>query len=116
MLAFFKSFVFAINGFIQLIKSERNFIVQFIIFLLVLGISFYFKISKIEWLFILLCSLMVFCLEALNTSIEKLCDFVQPEMDEKIKIIKDISAAAVFIVSMFSGIIGIIIFWKYLIR
>lgn len=116
MLAFFKSFVFAIKGFIQLLKSERNFKVQFIIFLVVVLFSIYLKISKIDWMLVFLCSGMVLGIEALNTSIEKLCDFIQPKKDEKIKIIKDISAAAVFIVSIFSGIIGLIIFWKYLIR
>jgi diacylglycerol kinase len=66
-------------------------------------------------LLVLLCSGLVMGFEALNTSIEKLCDFVEPNKNEKIKLIKDISAAAVLIVSIFSGIIGVIIFWKYLI-
>jgi diacylglycerol kinase len=115
MLNFLKSFVFALNGFVSLIKSERNFKIQCIIFSIVLFFSFYFKISKIELLLVLLCSGLVMGFEALNTSIEKLCDFVEPNKNEKIKLIKDISAAAVLIVSIFSGIIGVIIFWKYLI-
>jgi len=46
--------------------------------------------------------------EGLNTAIEKISDFVQPEFDKKIGFIKDVSAGAVMIVSIAATIIGCI--------
>jgi diacylglycerol kinase len=39
--------------------------------------------------------------EILNTSIEKLCDIVNPKKDERIRIVKDISASAVLMLGLF---------------
>jgi diacylglycerol kinase (ATP) len=49
--------------------------------------------------------------EGMNTAVEKLSDFVQPEFDEKIGLIKDISAGAVMLVSIVASIIGFIIYF-----
>jgi diacylglycerol kinase (ATP) len=48
--------------------------------------------------------------EGVNTAIEKLSDYVQPEHDPRIGRIKDISAGAVMIVSLLASIIGLIIY------
>ena len=41
---------------------------------------------------------------------EKLADFISPDRNEKIKIIKDLAAAAVLLSALVSAIIGLIIF------
>jgi diacylglycerol kinase (ATP) len=46
----------------------------------------------------------------MNTAVEKLSDFVQPNHDEKIGFIKDVSAGAVMIVSILASIIGLLIY------
>jgi diacylglycerol kinase (ATP) len=46
----------------------------------------------------------------INASLERLCDIIQPDSDPRIKVIKDISAGAVLVVSMASLFIGLIIF------
>lgn len=43
---------------------------------------------------------LVLSLEMVNTAIETLCDLVHPEYSEKVKIIKDMAAGAVLIVSL----------------
>jgi diacylglycerol kinase (ATP) len=53
---------------------------------------------------------LVLGIEGMNTAVEKLSDFVQPEFDVKIGFIKDISAGAVMLVSIASTIIGLIIY------
>ena len=53
---------------------------------------------------------LVLGIEGLNTAVEKIADFVQPEFDEKIGFIKDISAGAVMLVSIAASIIGLIIY------
>ena len=40
---------------------------------------------------------LILTLEAVNTAIEKICDFIQPQIDERIKEIKDLAAVAILI-------------------
>jgi diacylglycerol kinase len=84
------------------------------VFILVLSLGFYFQISKIEWIILLICSMAVLSLEGVNTSIERLCDEVEPRFNLKIKIIKDAAAGAVLISSIISAVIGILIFFPYI--
>lgn len=77
---------------------------------LVIIAGWYFNLSVIEWTVILLCIGFVISIEALNTAVEYLCDYIQPEHDAKIGSVKDIAAAAVFIAAVISAIVGLIIF------
>ena len=52
--------------------------------------------------------------EALNTVAEKICDLINPKYDERIKLIKDISAGAVSFVVLSSLIILLIIYFPYI--
>ncbi len=106
---FFKSFTFAWNG-LRVAFSQRNMRIHGICAILVIVLGFYFSISAIEWCVLLLCIALVIAAECLNTAIELISDFIQPQKDEKIKIIKDVAAAAVLICAVFSVIIGCIIF------
>lgn len=53
---------------------------------------------------------MVFAVEAVNSSIEKLADLITKEIRPEIKIIKDIAAGAVLISSIFALVVALIIF------
>ena len=108
-----KSFGFAIQGIIYLLKNERNFKIQFGVFILVLVFSYFLEISKKELIIVLFCSMTVLSLEGINTSIEKLCNENQPQFNLNIKIIKDVAAGAVLISSIFCVIIGLIVFFPY---
>jgi diacylglycerol kinase len=90
-------------------SKERNGRIQAGIALVVILLSFMLAISYLEWAVILICIGAVLSLEMLNSAIEKLCDLVQREYHPIIKIIKDISAAAVLWASMISAMIGTII-------
>lgn len=114
MNAFFRGFGYAFNGIAVLIKTGLNFKIQLIAFSFVCFAGFYFNITTTEWLMILGISALVLSLEALNTSIEKLCDLYSTEQNNEIKKIKDIAAGAVLVASLFAGIVGVLIFWKYI--
>ena len=105
-----KSVGFALKGMFLLLRTEASIKVQFVIALFVTGAGFYFNISAIEWSIQLLAIGLVMGIEGINTAIEKLADYVQPEYDKKIGLIKDISAGAVMIVSILASIIGAIIY------
>jgi len=110
MLGFNHAFV----GLFQMIRTERNFKIQLIVFFIVIGLGFILEISSFDWLIVLLISAMVLTLETINSAIEKTCDLITKEDNNQIKRIKDISAGAVLLVSIFAIVIGIIIFYPYL--
>ena len=109
-----KSFRAAFRGIGILIRTERNFQIHLVAFVLAIAAGFFFDISSKEFILILLVSALVFALEGINTAIEKLCDEVSEERKESIRKIKDISAGAVLIAAIFAAIVGGMIFWKYL--
>jgi len=108
------SFRSAFSGLFSIIRTERNLKIHLTAFLLSCLAGFFFSITKIEWLAILIISGLVISLEILNSSIEKLCDFVEPNYNAKIKIIKDTAAASVLVAVALAFIIGLLIFIPYL--
>lgn len=61
---------------------------------LVLAAAFALR-AWVDLLLILVVTALVLIVEILNSAIEALCDFVETRHNEKIKVIKDIAAAAV---------------------
>ena len=53
---------------------------------------------------------MVLALELVNTASERSVDLVTKDYNDLAKVAKDVSAGAVFVMSLFSVIIGILIF------
>ena len=106
----FESFKYAFNGLKILIKEEHNARIHLMATIVVIVAGFAFKISFNEWTAILLAIGLVFALEALNSSIENLADFVAPDINENIKKAKDLGAAAVLIGAIVAIVIGLIVF------
>lgn len=105
-----KSITYALKGFYLLITTEHSIITQLIIGVLMCGAGFYFKISAIEWLFQIFAIGLVLTAESLNTAIEAICDYIQPNFDKKIGFIKDIAAGAVTFAALTAAVIGAIIY------
>lgn len=108
------SFWNAIKGVMWLIKSERNFQIEVFALLINVFLILYFKLTANDAALIFAVSFAVLGLEILNTCVEKICDIIQPEFDERIKIIKDIAASAVFLMSIGAVIVGLLVYSKYL--
>ena len=70
----------------------------------------YFKITKAEWLAISICCGTVLAAELFNSAIEKLCDIISPQLNPKIKFIKDVSAGAVLVLALMSLVVAFLIF------
>ena len=105
-----KSFKYAFNGLGILIKEEHNARIHLIAIIVVTIAGFYFELVAMEWVTIVLTMGIVLSMEIVNSSIEKLCDFVSPHKHELIKKVKDLAAAAVLISAASALIIGLIIF------
>ncbi|MDP2812923.1 MAG: diacylglycerol kinase family protein [Erysipelotrichaceae bacterium] len=110
----YNKFKAAIDGIIVGLKTDRSIRVQWLIAIAVLVIFFVIGIEPSDWLWVILLAGLVVAIEHINSAIEELADFVEPQYSEHIKRIKDFSSAAVFILSITSAIVGLIILFKYL--
>ena len=106
--------IIAISGMFFLLKNEDSIKVQSLFFLLFIFLGYYFEITKNEWIIHIILIGFILTAEALNTVAEKICDFINPKYDDRIKLIKDISAGAVSC-AVISSLIGlIIIYYPYI--
>jgi len=113
-----KSFGYAGRGISMVFRSEANMKIHITIAILVISCGFFFKISILEWMLCLICFSIVIGAEMMNTAIECIVDLVSPNHHILAGKAKDIAAGAVLICSMFSAIVGLIIFipkgWTFL--
>ena len=105
-----KSFTYAFNGLRILLKEEHNSRIHLFATICVVVAGFVFHISPLEWVAVVFAIGMVFGGEIFNSSIEDLADVVCMERDERIKKVKDLSAAAVLVSALTALAIGLIIF------
>ena len=110
----YKSFVYSFRGLFKTFKEEQNLKVQTFIGLLALGFGWYFKISRFEWLALILVISLVILMEVVNSAVERVTDVLKPRINGYVKEIKDIMAAAVMLASFIAVIVGLIIFIPYL--
>lgn len=107
---FFIALKNSINGLIVAIKTESNIKIDIIATILVIIAAIIFKLNYIELLVIVLTIGLVISAEMFNTAIENTVDLITEEYNEKAKIIKDISAGAVFVTSIIALVVAFIIF------
>ena len=109
----FKKFLKSISNAFHGIKyafSQQNFFLMFLMAIGTLILAFWLRISYFEWLIIIFLIGSILSLEMLNTVLEKTLDFLEPYISDKIKMIKDLIAGAVFIACLTAIILGFIIF------
>lgn len=106
-----KSVYYSVMGAYRLITTEHSVMVQFSLGILVSIAGFYFNISREEWIMQTLAVGIVMAIEGANTAVEKLCDFIHPEFNEKIGFIKDIASGAVFFAAIAAIVVGAIIYY-----
>jgi len=105
------SFKYAIEGLRFLVRKEPNMLIHFIAAVIVLPAGFIKQLSGQQWIAIYGSIALVWLAEIFNTCIESLCDLCcGGQYHPKVKIIKDIAAAAVLIAAFASVVTGIIVF------
>lgn len=103
------SFKSAFNGLGIAIKEEQTFRVQVIIGLIILILMFLLPLSGTEKIILILFITSVLGMELINSQIERILDFSHLGFHPKIKRIKDLSAAAVLVVSIGAALGGLLI-------
>ncbi|UYW02241.1 diacylglycerol kinase family protein [Flavobacterium agricola] len=106
-----KSVKYAAKGMFILATNEHSVISQLTAGILVTIAGFYYDLSATEWAMQCLCIGLIVTAEGLNTAIEAICDYLQPNFDPKIGFIKDIAAGAVAFAAFFALIVALIIYY-----
>lgn len=75
-----KSFKNAFEGLLYAIRTEKNVMIHAIITVLVISVSFIFKLSQMEWIAVLIAIALVWIAELINTALETIVDIICPEI------------------------------------
>lgn len=110
-----KSFSHAGRGILVFIKTTHNAWIHLFVLVLAIGFGFYFEITMIEWMMLVLAGGFVLVAEAFNTAIEIDINLTSPEYHPYARDIKDVAAGAVLISAITALIIGVFIFGHYLV-
>lgn len=105
-----KSISFAVSGIRSFFKQEHNARLHLVATLVLIVFSMFFSVSHSEAAVLVLAAGFVWSAELFNTAIEKVMDFISEERKPAIKIIKDLSAAAVLVASLAAILVAAIIF------
>lgn len=105
-----KSIGYSLKGIWILIKTESSIKIQLFVAVIVIFIGFLVGLSILEWIAQCIAIGLVLVAEALNTSIEKIADFIHPEYNKNIGSIKDIGAGAAGIAAIISLVIAALIY------
>ena len=105
------SMEFAITGVLTAFKEERNMRKHLVSAILAALTGLVFRISAIEWLFLLLAIFLVIILEIINSAIENVVDLASGyHFSMLAKNAKDMAAGAVPVASGYAVLTGLIIF------
>ena len=113
-MTFVKSFKAAFQGLKIVWDEERNFRVQSCVCVVVLVAMFLMPLRMWERVAVTMCVVAVLVLEIVNSVIERFVDMVTPRLHNYARVIKDLAAAAVLLVSFAALLIGLFIFIPYL--
>lgn len=97
---------FALNGILHAVKAEKSVRTQFSA-----AVAVYIFLGVVQpelywWAIVTVVVGGVIAAEMLNTAIEILCDRIHPDHDPEIKLIKDLGAGAVLVLSVGAVVVG----------
>ncbi|MBN2096892.1 MAG: diacylglycerol kinase [Candidatus Omnitrophica bacterium] len=107
-----QSFNSAIEGFIYVVKTQRNMRLHFLLAILALVLAIYLNLEKLEILLLLVTICLVLFAEMLNTAIEINTDLISDSFNPLVRIVKDISAGCVLVASLNALIVGYLLFFS----
>ena len=109
-----KAFNDAIEGILYTFKFERNMKIHYLGSALVLVVSLFLNLSRIEMIMLLFSISLVVVAEMFNTAVEKTIDLVTDEYHVLAKIAKDVAAGGVLVAALNSVVVGYILFFDKL--
>lgn len=111
-----QSFKNAFIGLWHVIRSQKNAWIHAIATIVVILLSFWFRLPLRDWAILLTTISMVWTAEFLNTALEIVVDLASPDLHPLARAGKDVGAAAVLIAAISAAITGVIILGPPLIQ
>lgn len=112
----FKSIAHASRGLKYACVHEHNIRIQVVVALLVLLLMVVFPLTRTEQIIIFFMIVCVLVLELLNTVIEICLDILKPRLSYQVQVAKDVMAGAVLLGAMSASLIGLFIFFPYVVE
>ncbi len=96
-----------VGGLREGLSTEAAIKQEFAIACVALPLSFFIAQDLWTWVALIASLLLVLAVEFLNTAIERLCNHIQPDKHDAIRITKDLASAGVFFTLALAGLIWI---------
>lgn len=109
------SFDAAIRGIVEVLQTQRNMKFHFLAAILILIVSLFLDLTKIELIALIFAIALVLVAELINSVIELTVDLLSPEFKDKARMAKDISAGAVLLSAINAAVTGYLLFFTRLI-
>ncbi len=106
----------AIEGILHAAKTQRHVRYHFLSAAAVLLLGYSLGVTRLEFITLSICAMLVILAEMLNTVIENIIDRLSPERSEFARIVKDMAAGAVLITASGAVLVGYVILFPYLKR
>ncbi|WP_010531025.1 diacylglycerol kinase family protein [Lentibacillus jeotgali] len=103
-------FSHAWDGLKAVFRTEANFRVHLIAALGVISAGFVFRLTVLKWIVVFFAIGLVLVAEMLNTAIEKMIDYLKPDIHPEAKAIKDLAAGAVLVSALTAVAAGLFVF------
>jgi len=104
-----RSFKYAFEGWWYVLRTQQNAWIHALASVLVVLVSVWLQISRLEWALIILAIAIVWVSEFINTAIESVVDLVTENQHPLAKASKDVGAAAVLISALTAILIGLLV-------
>jgi diacylglycerol kinase len=104
------SFGYAFSGLKSAFRTEHNLWIHAALTVIAIILGLLLRIASFEWLVLVVVMALVWMAELFNTALEKAMDFISKERHPQIKLIKDLSAAAVLVTAIAALVAGGLIF------
>ncbi len=103
------SFKYALEGIGYTLRTQRNAKIHITVAAAVVVVGAWLRVAPVEWGVLFLTIGAVFSAEMLNTVVETIIDAQIEEFHPLAKIAKDVSAGAVFVMSVIAVLVGLCI-------
>ena len=108
-----KSFKVAFSGLKIAIREENTIRIGILISIVMIFLMLHFPLSSIERAMVIFCIFLVMSIELMNTQVERVTDLIDSNHNPKIRMIKDLAAAAVLMSIIGAAIVAGFIFFPH---
>lgn len=115
-MSYITPFKHALHGLGHVYANERSFRLQCLATVVVLSAGLVVHLETWEFVLVILLCCSVLTLEVLNSAVEVVLDILKPRLSAQVGVAKDIMAGAVFLASVCSAIVGVLLFTPHILE